>query len=98
MLELLNQLDGFEPKQNIKVTYQLKLIFKIQPEMIYYRIMAVLKVETDIIANITVSPREQAVIMYVEIFKTGVIVFIDDVTRTDHFQYQSQFLCMRVTN
>ena len=37
--------------------------------------------------------------MYVEIFKTGVIVFIGvfDATLTDNFQYQSQFLHMRVT-
>jgi len=63
-----------------------------------YRITAVLKVETDINASIAASLTGQAGIMYVEIFKTGVIVFIGDVTRTDNFQYQSQFLCMRVMN
>ena len=40
---------------------------------------AVLKVETDIITSITVSPTGWAVIIYVEIFKTGIIVFIGDV-------------------
>jgi len=40
-----------------------------------------LKVEIDIIASIAASPKGQAVIvviMYVETFKTDVIVFIDD--------------------
>jgi hypothetical protein len=49
-----------------------------------------LKVETDIIASITTSPTGLAgilVIMYVEIFN----IFFN-------FQYQSQFLRMRVTN
>ena len=44
----------------------------------HYRIMAVLKVETDIIASATARPTGRAVIlmiMYVEIFKTNVIVF-----------------------
>jgi len=41
--------------------------------------------------------------MYVEIFKTGLIVFIGDVKHFDveltaNFQYQSQFLLMQVTN
>jgi hypothetical protein len=36
--------------------------------------------------------------MYVKIFKTDVIVFIGDVTLTNTFQYQSQFLRMRVMN
>ena len=71
-------------------------------EMSKYRIAAVLKVETDIIASIAASSTGWAVIlviMYVEIFKTGVIVFIGDVvTLTDNFQYQSQFLYMPVTN
>ena len=64
--------------------------------------MAVLKVETDIITSITTSPTGRAVIlviMYVKIFKTGVIVFNNDVfevTLTDNFQYQSEFLRMRV--
>ena len=47
-----------------------------------YRITAVLKVEIDIIASIAPSPKGQAVIvviMYVETFKTDVIVFIDNV-------------------
>jgi len=63
-----------------------------------YRITAVLKVEIDIIAIIAESPTGRAVIqviMYLEIFKSGVIVFISDtVTLTDNFQYQSQFLRM----
>ena len=40
-----------------------------------YRIMADLKVETDIITSIAVSPIGWTVIMYVETFKTDVIVF-----------------------
>jgi hypothetical protein len=47
-----------------------------------YRITAVLKVETDIIASIAASLTGRAmilVIMYVEIFRTGVIVFIGNV-------------------
>ena len=63
-----------------------------------YRITAVLKVETDIIASIAASLTGRAVMMYVEIFKTDVIVFIGDITRTDNFQYQNQFWCMRVTS
>ena len=62
--------------------------------------MAVLKVETDIITSITASLTGLAVllvIMYVEIFKTGVIVFIVDVTLTDNFQYQSHLFHMQVT-
>ena len=57
---------------------------------------AVLKVETDIIASITASQTGRAVklvIMYVNIFKTGIIVFISD------FIFNiSQFLHMRVTD
>jgi hypothetical protein len=48
-----------------------------------YRITAVLKVKTDIIASITASQTGGAVIlviMYVEIFKTDVIVLIGDET------------------
>jgi hypothetical protein len=44
-----------------------------------YRITAVLKVETYIIASITTSPIGRAVmlvVMYVEIFKTKVIVLL----------------------
>ena len=47
-----------------------------------YRITSVLKVETDIIASIEASLTGRAVIlviMYVEIFKIGIIVFICDV-------------------
>ena len=47
-----------------------------------YRITTVMKVETDIITNITVSLIGRAVllvIMYVEIFKTDVIIFIGNV-------------------
>jgi hypothetical protein len=46
------------------------------------RIMAILKVETDIIANISASPIERAgifVIIFVEAFRTDVIVFICDI-------------------
>ena len=41
-----------------------------------YSRMSVLKVETDIITSITVSPIGTAMIMYVKTFKTNVIVFI----------------------
>ena len=47
-----------------------------------YRIMAILKVETDIIAKISVSLEERAgifVIMSVMAFRTDVIVVISDV-------------------
>ena len=47
-----------------------------------YRIMAILKVETDIIANISAIPIERAgifVIIFVEAFRTDVIVFICDI-------------------
>ena len=71
-----------------------------------YRISAVLKVETDIITSIVASPKGQTVIlviMYVEIFKTGIIVYIGDVKMclTSHYLIIfniSQFLHMRVTN
>ena len=49
-----------------------------------YRITSVLKVETDIVASIAASPTRRPVIlviMYVDFFKTGVIVFIGDVYR-----------------
>ena len=45
-----------------------------------------MKVETDIIASISASLTGRAVIQAF------------DVTLTDHFQYRSQFLHMRVTN
>jgi hypothetical protein len=48
-------------------------------KFLIWLITAVLKVETDIIPSIAASPTGQAVIMYVEIFKTAVIVFIGDV-------------------
>ena len=35
--------------------------------------------------------------MYVKIFKTGVIVFIVDLTLTDNFQYQNHLFRMQVT-
>jgi len=50
--------------------------------VIKYRITKILKVETHIIASIAASPTGRAVIlviMYVEILKTGIIVFIGDV-------------------
>jgi hypothetical protein len=58
----------------------------------YYRIMVVLKVETD---NITIGLVVILVIMNVVTFKTDVIVFIGNITTfltshfTDNFQYQS---------
>jgi hypothetical protein len=47
-----------------------------------YRIMVVLKAETDIMASLAASPIGQAVIlviMYVETFKTVAIIFIGNV-------------------
>jgi hypothetical protein len=44
-----------------------------------YRITAILKVETDIIANTSVSPIGRSVIMFVDAFRTDVVVFIGDV-------------------
>jgi hypothetical protein len=79
----------FNCLSKVKVPYLTFLDYDI------YRIAAVLKVEIDIIASITASPMGWAVIMYLKIFKSGVIVFISDtVTLTDNFQYQSQFLRM----
>ena len=58
-----------------------------------YRKTAVLKVETDIITSIKASLIGQAVIlvvMYVETFKTDVIVLsynVSDITLTDDFQF-----------
>ena len=63
-----------------------------------YRITAVIKVKTDSIVGIVASPIGQAVIMYVDTFKTDVIVFIGNiiVCLTSSwpiiFQYQNQFL------
>jgi hypothetical protein len=61
---------------------QLAIMTKIYDWKKIYRITAVLKVKTDIIASITASQTGGAVIlviMYVEIFKTDVIVLIGDV-------------------
>jgi hypothetical protein len=44
-----------------------------------YRITTILKVETDIIANTSVSPIGRSVIMSVDAFRTDVVVFIGDV-------------------
>ena len=67
-----------------------------------YRIMAVLKVETDIITSIAARPIGRAVIlviMYVETFKTKNIILllvmslnVTEVTLTDNFLYQSEFV------
>ena len=51
-----------------------------------YKITAILKFETNVIANISVSPIWRAVIfviMSVDTFKTDVVVFIGDVIKTD---------------
>ena len=71
-----------------------------------YRLTAILKVETDIIASIASTSRGLAVmlvIIYVVIFITGVIVFIGDIEMwlTSHLPIMfniSQFLPMRITN
>jgi hypothetical protein len=61
-----------------------------------YRTIAILKVETGIIANISASPIGRAgifVIMYVKAFKTDVIVFICDVEARDkHYRLVSQWV------
>ena len=59
--------------------------------------MCILNVETDIIPNIRESPIGKAVIlviMYVETFKTVVIIShnVFDVTLTDNIQYHGQFI------
>ena len=66
-----------------------------------YRIMAVLKAETDVFTSSTASLIGWAVIqiiMFVETFKTGIVVCIGnvttcDLTLTDNFQYQSGSWC-----
>ena len=65
------------------------------------RILAVLKVETDIITSIAVSLIGRAailVIMYVETFKTNINVFSGSVTMTNNFQYQSVWLFLNITH
>ena len=44
-----------------------------------YRIITVLKIETDIIVAIAASAMVRAVIVFVETFKTDIIVFIGSV-------------------
>ena len=64
-----------------------------------YRITAVMKVETDVIASITASMIGRAailVMMYVEIYNIYFIVFIGYVTLTDSLQYQSQFIYLMI--
>jgi hypothetical protein len=65
-----------------------------------YRIKAVLNVETDIIASITESLTERVVILviiFVETFKTDIIIFIGNIIfffmshRPIYLQYKSQF-------
>ena len=54
-----------------------------------------MKVETDIITRIAVSLIGRSgilMIMYVETYKTDVIVLINNVTLTNHYQYYSQFI------
>ena len=56
--------------------------------------MSILKVDTEIITSIASCPVGRAVIlviMYIEIFKSDVVVFIGnvfDITLTDSFQYR----------
>ena len=67
-----------------------------------YRIMSVLKVETDIITGIACAASQIGravilVIMYVKNLKPNIIVFIGkvimlDVTLTDNFQYHNHFV------
>ena len=51
-------------------------IFSFTITSVIYRITAAMKVKKDIIASITASP---LVIMYVEILKTDILVFIGNV-------------------
>ena len=54
-------------------------IIKLSGTKLIYRIMAVLKIETCIVTSVAVSPMGQTVIlviMYVDTFKSDVIVFI----------------------
>ena len=65
-----------------------------------YRITAILKVETNIIANISASPIVRAriyVMMSVEAFRTDVIVFISDVIMCFTSDWPIN-LCTRVKN
>ena len=62
---------------------------------ITYRIMATLKVETDIIANISASPI--FVIMSVKAFRTDVIVFTGDIIMCFTSDWSTN-LSIRVTN
>ena len=61
---------------------------------IIYRITAVLKVKTNIITTIAASPTGRSMIMYVEIFKNDVIVFIGDVKicLTSHWPINSHYI------
>jgi hypothetical protein len=68
---------------------------------VIYRITKLLKVETDIITNISTSPIGRAglfVIMSVEAFKTNVIVFIADVINVFFMSDRPINWRMRVTN
>lgn len=64
-------------KENPKLNLVMETnLFKVKSDI--YRIIAVMKVETEIITGITVSPKGRAVIivkMYVDIFKTDIIGF-----------------------
>jgi hypothetical protein len=65
-----------------------------------YRITAILKVEIDIITNISASPIERVgifVIMSVKAFRTDIIVFIGDIIMCFTSDWPIK-LCMQVTN
>lgn len=72
-------------KQLLNITYSVMWWYFSSPSInlsAIYRITAVLKAETDIIVSIAACPTGQdmlLVIMYVKIFKTCVIVFINEV-------------------
>jgi hypothetical protein len=61
------------------VTEVLFVICHFTDDKYMYRIMAVLKVETDIITSFTESLIGWAMMMYIETFKTDVIVFIGNI-------------------
>ena len=85
------------PNNVVCLTMNMNQTHNFSGERCKYKKTTVLKVETDIIRSIASSPIGWSlilVIMYVETFKTDIIVFIRnfsifDVTPTDNFQYQS---------
>ena len=64
-----------------------------------YRITEVLKVETDIITSITVSPLGRAVILVIrcmETFKTNISVFIGNITMRDQTKVSKLLINVKI--